>query len=137
VKTVQDAIDALCEMQAPEEPGIHIIEVRSDGDTLQNDSLVTLAQLQSVEVICDKPIDPATIKRPVGSLTLEFPVAFAQEGIGGLGFTLPPVAYQPLILDGTERENDTLFAPSGRSAMADEKIFADCGARYPPRSGSG
>ncbi|MBZ0303376.1 MAG: DUF6519 domain-containing protein, partial [Anaerolineae bacterium] len=99
--TVQAAIDELCKMQQPDDPGIRIIRIESSGVRLENDSPVSLDQLRKgVTVIFDNPVDKASIKRPVCSMTLELPISFAQ-GTQGPRLTIPPVVYQPLVLEAS------------------------------------
>jgi len=97
VKTVQDAIDELCNYT---EPAIQIKNVLTGqaGDPLANDTVVFVEELaQGLQVICDQEVDTETIEgKPTCFVMLDmpFPFNFQDQEIWGDEV----IGYRPLIL---------------------------------------
>ena len=80
-KTVQDAIDLLCQATGGVEPGIHIERVTlMSGKPLGNDGLVTPDDLaKGIRISCDKPLFQDSVRNqnglpnPVCRVTLDLP----------------------------------------------------------------
>ena len=80
-RTVQEALDILCQGTGASEPGIHIREVRLlSGTPLANDTLVDPQELaRGVQITCDRPLFQDSVRNrngqpnPVCLLTVELP----------------------------------------------------------------
>ena len=86
VTTVQQAIDALCNLGQPDDPGIKITDVlvHLTNRSLVNDGDLLMGDLeQGLQVVCDQKIDPVTIGRPTCYVTLEHPFFIAPDKSGG------------------------------------------------------
>jgi hypothetical protein len=144
VRTVQQALDALCQRAPEEEPGIGIRRVQSvaDGESMFNDVMVPVSRLAAGLVIeCDQRLSeesgggvppeppssygPDTVPaKPTCFVTLDLPYPLGVErelwqfsGIAG---------FQPLILASTVqmRENTILWRPTEAcNAWLLERLF--------------
>jgi hypothetical protein len=102
--TVQQALDLLCQMGGATEPGVVIRDVRANSPNFNNDAFLLVTGLvEGIQVICDQPVDPATISHPTCFVTLDLPYPFTHADrqfwspTGGI----PPVfGFEPLILAG-------------------------------------
>lgn len=130
VKTVQEALDKLCELIGlVNEPGIHVtrvtpgvretragdVPVRPDelrplplangGETIGNDfDLACDVLAEGLTVTCDSEVYPGSVKgKPTCFVTLELPFPFGQSEREAWGVS-PDVrsfiGYQPIVLDG-------------------------------------
>jgi len=84
-----------------QDPGVHItaVQLRRTNSPLGNDADVFVNDLATgIDVICDRDVDPATIKQPTCFVTLDLPYPLAP---GDLNFwEVPNVGFQPVILNG-------------------------------------
>jgi hypothetical protein len=107
VKTVDEALDKLCNLGTGKDPGVHIIGVRLiGGPNFLNDRPVKVNEfIKGVEIGCDDELDPATFlgnpdqpfARPVCRMTLELPYFMTDANFwqfNGL------IGYTPVFLDG-------------------------------------
>ena len=95
VTTVQQAIDALCNLGQPDDPGIKITDVlvQLTNRSLVNDGDLLMGDLeQGLQVVCDQKIDPVTIGRPTCYVTLEHPFFIDPISLEG------HVGFQPIVL---------------------------------------
>jgi hypothetical protein len=109
VKTVEEALDKLCEMGGgvSPDPGVHITGVRIiDGPPIINDTRVKFPEfIKGVMIECDDELVPFTImsnpdmpvRRPVCRITLELPYNLPDRDFWGFN---ERIGYTPLILDG-------------------------------------
>ena len=87
---------------AQEDPGVHItaVQLRRTGSPLRNDADVFVNDLATgIDVICDRDVDPATIKQPTCFVTLDLPYPLTPSDLSF--WEVPNIGFQPIILDGT------------------------------------
>ena len=75
-KTVQEAIDILCQLSGGRDPGIHVKDLRLiSGNELQNDTDVSVQEfIRGIEIVCDEVIEQDTVRgRPTCFVTLDLP----------------------------------------------------------------
>jgi hypothetical protein len=92
------------------EPGIHVQKISVGGDTLGNDTEVTVAELASgITISCDaNPFHGSVFNKPVCFVTLEMPFPFNDVDIQLWGPAI--VGFQPLILAATvNSELESIF----------------------------
>ena len=110
VKTVQDAIDELCNYT---EPGIHIKDIRIKRaemiQPLANDSMISADDLAGgIQVLCDQQIDLKTTRRkPTCFVTLDMPYPFNSVDINLWNRNV--IGFQPLILEAVVNSNNTVI----------------------------
>lgn len=122
VKTVQQALDKLCQATGGSEPGIHIKGVfLASGDPLVNDVFIAPAEfLKGLRVDCDERLfDGSVINKhglpnPVCTVTVNVP--WPLEGQSRQFWAVDAgavVGYQPLVLGGevVARENTISWTP--------------------------
>jgi hypothetical protein len=98
VKTVQEAIDQLCQA-TDREPGMKIVDVRLRNNVpLRNDTDVPAAAFSTgLEVLCDQNVSPEALRnKPVCFVTVElpFPSSIADRQVWGDQL----IGFQPIIL---------------------------------------
>ena len=86
-QTVQDALDRLCEGRATQ-----ITQIQLGAAPLLNEHQVTVDQLRDdgIQLICDGPIDPQSIRRTTSFVTVDVPL--------GVGTPVELAAYAPRVL---------------------------------------
>lgn len=116
VKTVQEAIDKLCETGSGAR-GISIVDVRTvdPGQSLFNDASVPVSALAGgLLVECDTPVDPnAVVGKPTCFVTLEMPYPLSDDE-KKFWEIAEVVGYRPLILRGnvSAQERSIRWAPA-------------------------
>lgn len=112
-RTVQDAIDRLCQMGG-REPGMRITDVVLPRvGPLRNDStLLVQALAEGIVLRCDAPVQPDMVSRPTCFVTIELPVSAESQDFARWG--APEVAFQALVLAAlvAAKERDILWVPS-------------------------
>jgi hypothetical protein len=123
VSNVQDAIDALCQMTSPQEPGFHITDVlvslaSGQRERLLNDSVITPGILANgITVVCDQPpaAESVVSDQAVCFVTLELPYPLNQADLAfwDFGQPVPLLGYQPLKLAANAKpaEREILWQP--------------------------
>ncbi len=102
-KTVQEAIDQLCQKMITVEPGIKIRAVEiTDGQPLLNDIVVSVDKIfRGIFVRCDGTVDPTSVKRPTCYVTLEIPFPLTPQDQEFWGRNR--IGYERIVLDATVR----------------------------------
>ena len=109
VNNVQDALNTLCKLSTPDDPGVHIEAVEiilpdtADRPPLLNDSEITPSTLANgILIRCDRDLaeDKERVDKPVCFVTLEMPYPLNQADLSFWGFDNLPllIGYQPLKL---------------------------------------
>jgi uncharacterized protein with GYD domain len=102
VKTIQQAVDRLCQMggDTVQEPGIHIKTVfLVSGADFANDIEVKVETLvEGITIACDAPVDPGKIDRPTVYVTLDLPYPFNRADFQLWEIRENVLGYQPILL---------------------------------------
>ena len=108
VRTVQDALDQLCQTGSGREPAIHVVKLGlQNGSELANDTDIGVdAVAQGINVQCafdqraGQALNPVSINRATCYLALELPYPLSTTDRSLWNLTSGVLGFEPLVLDG-------------------------------------